>query len=81
MDKGIVTAEKDFGHDVAFVTEMFDLFFGAQVIETIGVEFDLFVFFFGEGKYCIVTFGGKFKSDVSTWFYFVTVVMGTEIIE
>jgi hypothetical protein len=67
-DENVVSGEYDLRHDIAFVSEVFDVVFGAQVIETdgfgVGIQFSFAVFL----DY-IVTVLDKFETDVSTGFY------------
>ncbi len=67
-DENVVSGEYDLRHDIAFVSEVFEVIFGTQVIETdgfwVGIQFSFAVFL----DY-FVTVLDKFEADVSTGFY------------
>ncbi len=67
-DENVVSGEYDLRHDIAFVSEVFDVVFGAQVIETdgfgVGIQFSFAVFLDN-----LVAFLNKFVADVTAGFY------------
>ena len=62
-DEKIVTTEKNFCHDVVFVTVIFEGLFYPKVIKT---ELSIFFAVFVDG---VVAFTDEFKCDFTLWFY------------
>jgi hypothetical protein len=63
-DEKVVSGEQYLGHDVTLVSEVFDVVFGAQIIETNGFGLGLIEFAFAVFVDYFVTLLDKFKTDV-----------------
>ena len=77
----LLTTINDFRHDVAFVAKVFDLFFCTKVIKAIRVHASLFCLFLCKWNKSFVSFGCKFKRNVTTRFHFVFVTGLKKIVE
>lgn len=80
-DEEVVAAEEYFGHDVALVAEVFEVIFGAEVVETVNAWLEVV-----EGVFAVFVYDGvsvvdEFEAEVAAGLEYVSFAVAAEMVE